>query len=264
MTRNLLIGAVMLAVASCAAPALATINPEYFDPVNGYVAGTPLSDYWTDGADDTTGVLDIVSVGGAHDLAVELTADGPADGSAFPANSALYLGWGGPGRASNKLWFAADVEKGSGTSGFIWQLSFARGNGANILTLDGGIDTFRLKTLGGTLNTGTFSLHNGWNQIGVLNDIGANPNTILYLDGVQVAALNVGSGPLTSGSTAVDQVNLTRQARGGPGDPFVATMRFDNIITANENILVPEPATFVLLGVGTLALVGLRRRRVAG
>lgn len=264
MTRTMLSGAVLLVTLISATPALATTNPEIFDPSNGYVAGTALSDLvgaW-DQADDTTGVFDIESVGGAHDLVVKMTADGPDPGPAFPSVTGLYTGWGGPGRASNKLWFAADVEKGSGTLGsFIWQLSFARGNGANILTLDGGLDTFRLKTVSG--NTAIFNLHSGWNQIGVLNDIGANPNTILYLDGVQVASLNVGSGPLTSGSTSVDKVSLNREARGGTGDNFVGTMRFDNIITANENILVPEPGTFVLLGLGMLALVGFRRRRAA-
>ncbi|MBI2827279.1 MAG: PEP-CTERM sorting domain-containing protein [Planctomycetia bacterium] len=247
MMKHLLGVCVLLAIA---APALAEINPETFDPANGYAAGTPLSaNYWTENivpdsdppeTVDTTGVLDIVDAGGDHGLVVKMTANGPDPGPGFPAVLARTEPWGGPGRGDagdQPLYFAVDIEKGSGNTltSFLYQLTFLRGNGNAILTLDGGLGTFRLKTASG--NTAAYTLGQGWNQVAVVNDLSLNPNTSLYLNGKLITSLNVTSGPLQSGSTSTANVTLNRQARGGTGDPFVGTVRFDNIVTANEDII---------------------------
>jgi hypothetical protein len=49
------------------------------------------------------------------------------------------------------------------------------------------------------------------------------------------------NGPLVSNTgSSPYRASITRQSRGGTGDNFVGTMRFDNLITANESLL-PMP-----------------------
>jgi PEP-CTERM motif len=274
MFRHLVSSAALLGALLFTGLARADINSEPFtDP--GYVAGNALSDFYWDSGDDTTGALDIEDVGGIHGRVTKLTANGPDPGSSFQSLTAIADGWGGPGRdggVAGPLWFTVDIEKGSGDGNTsltdaIWSLSFVRQNGLNnIAILDGGLGTFRLRAGQGnanpTVDTAFFNLHDGWNQVGVLNDNSANPNTILYLDGVQVAAVNTSSGPTTSDSTSTYRVTLQRQGGGGTGNNFVGTMRFDNITTANENILVPEPSTGLLFCVGLAGLVAAARKRI--
>ncbi|MBI2827280.1 MAG: hypothetical protein HYX69_21620 [Planctomycetia bacterium] len=254
MVKHLVSVGTLLALLSAAVVAQADIVAVPFsDP--GYVAGNPLSAFFWETNKvsgktiDTSRVLDLEDVGGEHGNVVKLTANGPDPGPGFPSIAAQAGdspggGWGGPNRGDAQdlpLYFAVDIQKGVGdantpSSSFIWSLSTNRGNGANILTLDGGLGTFRLKTENATNNTVAFTLGQGWNQIVVRNDLSANPNTVLYLNGVPIASLDAG-GPLASATTAFSSVRLTRQGRGGTGDHFVGTMRFDNVITANEDII---------------------------
>jgi Dockerin type I domain/PEP-CTERM motif len=257
MLKRMLAAVAFVLTSAAAGPALAILDSEPFLSQAGYTAGDPLSAvYWDQNPGspappvDTTGVLDLEDVGGGHGLVVKLSADGPDTGPAFPSISAATQDWSGPGRSDGQLWFTVDVQKGSGDANtsmtdFIWNLSFIRQNGLNnILSLEGGLGTFRLRSLkagptSGPIETSVFDLHDGWNQLGVLNDNTATPNTILYLDGVQVATLNAENGPLLSNSTSVYRVTLEREAGGGAGHNFVGSMRFDNIITADERIIFP-------------------------
>jgi len=283
MTKHLLTGGVLLLMLIAASPAWATINAEAFlantlppeDPAypDGYTVGAPLSAYrWNDnpgGTDefgnpippvDTTGVLDIESVGGIHQNVVKLTANGPDPGPSFPSIMARADGWGGPNRSNGNgtpgaLWYRVDILKGTGDAttpldSFIWSLGFNRQNGANIMTLDGGLGTVRFKSLQGGLdntvvppvpipvNSPTFNLGDGWNQFVIKNDTSASPNTVVYLNGAQVFSFEAVNGPLLSNNgSSPFRTTLERQGRGGDGDNLVGSMRFDNIITANENLI---------------------------
>jgi hypothetical protein len=265
MMKHFVTGAMLVVALLTARPALADTEPFDIPP---YTAGFALSDFfWTNG-DNTTGVISIEDVGGAHGGVAKMVMDGPDPGSVFPLINGSSTGWGGPGRDNGQLWFAVDVEKGSSDgmtslTDFIWSLSFFRSNGANILTLDGGLNTFRLKSTQNGYTSASFNLNDGWNQIAVLNDTSVNPDTTLFLDGVPVTSFDSTTGPLSSSTTTVARVDLARLSRGGTGDNFVGMMRFDNIVAENFNILVPEPATFVLLGLAVPALFLARRFRRA-
>lgn len=258
MVRQFLGCGLTLFFLTLAAPTHAQIVIDTFSDAN-YVPGNALSSYFWETEDDSAGVLDIEHIGGEHGNVVKLTANGPSPGPGFPlitaqAGDTVGGGWDGPERSAgsanpaddNQLWFAVDVQKGAGDAStsltdFIWRLSFGRANGAHILSLDGGLSTFRLKTGNGsgfpTINTPVFNLKNGWNQVAVKNDLDAHPSTVLYLNGVQVASIDEVGGPLASASTDPDVASLTRLGRGGTGDHFVGSMRFDNVITSNVNIL---------------------------
>jgi hypothetical protein len=277
MFRHLVSGGALLLALVAAKPALAEIIAEPFNTVDGYNPGSPLSDnYWTQ-ADDTAGVLDIEDVGGVHGNVVKLTLDGPDPGPGFPTISATTeTGWGGPQRDNHQLWVSVDIEKGTGDGNTslgsnIWNLQFAKANGAELFMLQGGLGTVRLRSIGTATSTPsvptpTFNLNDGWNQVAVFSDlsVGANPNTILYLNGTQVASLQVDldSGPfgIESAANVPNIVTLTRIGRGGTGDNLVGMMRFDNVTTANENILVPEPSASILASLGLLSLLFVRRR----
>jgi hypothetical protein len=263
MMKHLVRGVMCTAMLLAVTPALAIINPEPFTAPE-YVAGNALSAfYWTAG-NDTTGVLDIEEVGGDHGRVAKLTADGPVSGFA-QIFAKVDTGWGGPGRDAGKMWYAVDIEMGTGDGStsltdFIWKLAFAQPSNAVKLTLDGGLTTFRLRANNEAFVGGTFNLHPGWNQVAVMNDntmAFPNLNTFVYHDGVEVASYSINAGQINS-NPSVDDVTLTRNAR---GEHFVGMMRFDNIITANEDILVPEPATLALMGLAAPALFWLGRRR---
>jgi len=266
-------GCALVALLVGVAPTLATINPEDFS-ADGYVPGNALSDwYWMASGQDTSGALDISGIPFPGEREVTLTADG-AD-AAFPTLTAKATGWGGPGReggVAGPLWFSVDILKGTGDgqtsmTDFVWSLAFDRQNGANILTLDGGLGTVRAKASqngGAIFPSPAFDLANGWNRVILLNDNSQNPNAKMYLNGDLIWSGQAAAGPLTSNTTNTYATSLSRVGRGGPDDHFVGTMQFDNIITANEPLdwispRVPEPASAMLMILGALPM--LRRRR---
>lgn len=266
MFRHLVSCAGLLAVLMLAAPARATIAFEDFENPS-YVPGNALSDFYFDQQDATGGALDIESVGGDHGQVVKLTGNGPANGASFPSLTAKSptADWGGPGRANGQLWFAVDIEQGVGVDTplgtNIWNMSFIRPNGtATILSMIGGLGTFQVRPNGGATMGGVINLAPGWNQIAVLSDINSANNGSIYLNGALVSTFNLVGGAWSNAASSVGSVTLGRTGRGGPSDPFVGTMRFDNILAADENILVPEPSTFVLAGLGLVSLLFVRRR----
>jgi hypothetical protein len=249
--KFLLTGGALLATMLFAMPARATVNPRgvFEDPEN--VAGDPLSNVWNDlpgGAVDTTGVLDIEEVGGTHGRVVKLSANGPDPGPPFDTITAQIDGWGGPSRSNGNgvpgaLWYRVDIERGSSDGNtsltdFIWSVGFGRSNGANIMTLDGGLTTVRFKSDQAGVLSPQFDLSAGWNQLIVKNDTAVSPNTVVYLNGAEVFSFDAGNGPLLSNNgSAPYSGSIQRQGRGGTGDNFVGSMRFDNLITADESLL---------------------------
>jgi len=285
MIRHLVRGALVLLALAISAPVQAEIITENFEDV-GYVAGNALSAFeWDQSpgqptpAVSTAGVLDIEDVGGAHGKVVKLTLNQPAGGAAFPNLPAKTINWGGPQRADHKLWFSFDVEKGTAQgdtslSNNIWSLQFAKSNDQELLLLQGGLGTFRVRSIGATTTTpanqaaptSTFSLIEGWNTVAVYSNLtgGTDPNTIVYLNGAPVASflVNLGTGQFGNETAAnvPQRLVLTRLGRGGD-ENWVGSMRFDNIRTGNEFYGVPEPSTFVLAGLGLASLLLVRRRR---
>jgi hypothetical protein len=273
MMKHLLSGGMLLLALAVATPALAQIISEPFAPntlppedpnfPNGYIAGTPLTNYRFNGTGaDSTGAFDIEDIGGDHGNVVKMTVNYTTE--AMPGVTTQtndVLPWLGPNRQAGQLWFSVDFQKGIGESGFfnnVWQVVFQTPSGQTLVQLQGGLGVARLRSVGSATIVGGFNqdivfsdANGGWNKVEVLSDTSVpfdptydpvaqvgNPNLWVYLNGVQFSSHSISdNGPL--GVDIPDEnspgiVRIIRNPR-GPEPPEVneAIMRFDNIMTAS-------------------------------